>query len=145
MSRNPYVRDAAAQAHEKVAREQASTTKQEFVARWNKMSANLEARLTSAGITIDEGPEPDMSGIPVVDYGRRVQVPTNVPANIPALRMIDEIFAAEADLINSSVRSLQEYDLLHCQDPQNGGSPGLFASAQDKAIAIQGIVDGTRA
>jgi hypothetical protein len=145
MSHNPYVRDSAAQAHEKVARKQASATKTEFVARWKKMTANMEARLASAGITIDEEPEPDMSGIPVVDYGRRVQVPTNRQAYIPALLLINDIYAAEADLISSSVRAVQEHDLLLRQDSKNAESPGLFASAQDQAITIQGIVDATRA
>lgn len=142
MSRNPYIRDAAAQAQEKVASQQATTARREFMARWNKMSADVETQLAAAGIALDDEPEPDTIGIPVVNHGRRFEVPTNVPVNVPALEMIDKIYASEADLLNTTARAVQEYDLRFCQDSE---PPGLYASAGDKALAIQGMVDAVRA
>ena len=106
------------------------------------MPADVEAQLAAAGTTLDGEPAPDMTGIAVVDYDCRLQVPTNRPMNIPALEMIDKIYASEADLLNTTARAVQEYDLRFCQDSE---PPGLYASAGDKALAIQGMVDAVRA
>jgi hypothetical protein len=116
MSHNPYFRNAAAQAQEKVASMQATMARREFMARWNKMRADVEAQLAAAGTTLDGEPAPDMTGIAVVDYDCRLQVPINRPMNIPALEMIDKIYASEADLLNTTARAVQEYDLRFCQD-----------------------------
>ena len=85
MSGNPYVPDAATRAHEKAASKEARSARQDFVAGLSKITADMEAKLAVAGITVDDEPEPDMTGIPVVDYGRRVEMTTVMPVNIAAV------------------------------------------------------------
>lgn len=103
MSGNPYVPDAATRAHEKAASKEARSARQDFVAGLSKITADMEAKLAVAGITVDDEPEPDMTGIPVVDYGRRVEMTTVMPVNIAAVQAISEIYASEAALINNTV------------------------------------------
>jgi hypothetical protein len=140
MSGNPYVPDTASRAHEKVASKEARRARQEFMAGWNEMATDWETKLAAAGITVDDEPEPDMTGIQVVDYSRRVEMSTGIPVNIPAVQAISSVYASEANLINATTRAVQEYQKLFCQDPENQ----LFASAQEQALLTKAYVDRQR-
>ena len=143
MSGNPDVPDNATRAHEKVASKEARRARQEFMTGFSKIVADMEAKLAAAGITVDDEPEPDMTGIQVVDYSRHVAVPVaaGVPVNVAAADAIGKIYASEANLINNTVRVVQEYQQLFCQGPED---PPLFASAQEQALTIQAFVDHQR-
>lgn len=140
MSANPYVHDNATRAHEKAASEEARRARQEFMAGWNEIAADWEAKLVAAGITVDDEPEPDMTGIQVVDYGRRVEMPVGIPVNIPAAQATSSVYVSEADLINTTTRAVQEYQKLFGQDPKDQ----LFASAQEQALLTRAYVDHQR-
>jgi hypothetical protein len=141
MSGNPYVPDAASRAHEKAAsKEEVRKARQEFMAGWNEMAADFEAKLAAAGITVDDEPEPDMTGIQIVDYSRRVEMPAGIPVNIPAVQAISTVYASKAVLVNATTRAVQEYQKLFCQDPENQ----LFASAQEQAFLTKAYVDHQR-
>jgi hypothetical protein len=140
MSGNPYVPDAATRAHEKSASEKERGAREGFMARWNKMAADWEARLVAAGITVDDEPEPDMTGLPAVNYSRRVELSTSVPFNIPALESLKKVYASEVALINSTTRAFQEFQVLFCKE----GDPQLFASAQEEALMTTAFVDRQR-
>jgi hypothetical protein len=140
MSRNPYVPDAATQAHEKSASEKECGARKRFMARWNKMAADWEAKLAAAGVVVDDEPEPDMTGIPAVDYSRRLELPTGMPVNIPAVESLSRVYASEANLINTTTRGVQEYQALFCQE----GEPQMFKSAQEEALVIKAFVDHQR-
>jgi hypothetical protein len=140
MSGNPFVPDAASRAHEKVASEEARRARQEFMTGWNEIAADWEAKLVAAGITVDDEPEPDMTGIQVFDYSRRVEMSTGVPVNIPAVQAISSVYASEAGLINATTRAIQEYQKLFGQDPEDQ----LFASAQEQALWTKAYVDHQR-
>jgi hypothetical protein len=91
MSSNPLVSDSATRAQEKVASQQASKARTDFAARLSKMAADWEARLVLAGITVEDEPEPDMTGIPAVDYSRRVEMTTAMPVNIPTASALNRV------------------------------------------------------
>jgi len=143
MSRNPYVHDAEAQAHAKVAMEKVRGAEQEFMQRCNKMSSDMEDRLAAAGIVVDDEDEPDVPGIPSVNYGRRVELPAGIPANVPVVEMIDRAYATEANLLNTTAQAVRDYSARFGSGVEIPGPFGSSALSQEQRI--QAMVDDRRA
>jgi hypothetical protein len=141
MADNNYVPDNATRAHEKVASNEARRAREEFMTGWNKMAADWEDKLAAAGITVEDEPEPDMTGIQAVDYTRRVEMPTGMPVNVAAAEALSNVYATEANLINTTTRAVQEYQKLFCSGPED---PALFASAEEEAQMTKAFVDHQR-
>ena len=145
MSTNPYVRDAVAQAHAKVASEEVRRAEQEFMTRWNKMSSDMEDRLAAAGIKIDDEPEPDMTETPLIDYMRRIELhlPAGIPANVQVVENIDRAYTSEADLLNTTAKAVRDYSARFGHDAE---LPEPFGnSALNQENRIQAMVDDRRA
>lgn len=143
MSRNPNPNNSAMQAFEKEAEAQADEARQEIINTFDRMAAHCREWLAANGEPQDSGPVPGMSDIHFADYTRRVQMQTNVPANVEDLQSLNNVYAAEGNLLNNTQRALLDYHLRFGKDPEKPASTPVaevVRTMQAFAAKVRGYV-----
>jgi hypothetical protein len=137
MSHNPGVMHANFKTDEASSDE----ARQEIIEACNRMLAQCKEWLVANDVPPEDGPAPALSGIDFVDYTRRVNVPTNVPANIPILESLNEVYVAEGALLNRTQRALIEHHLRFDKDPEDPG----YCSVPEQIRMMQAMAASVRA
>jgi hypothetical protein len=137
MSHNPGVMHANLKADEA----RGDEARQEIIEACNRMLAQCKEWLVANDVPPEDGPAPALSGIDFVDYTRRVNVMTNVPANIPVLESLNEVYVAEGALLNRTQRALMEHHLRFDKDPEDPG----YCSVPEQIRMMQAMAASVRA
>jgi hypothetical protein len=143
MSRNPDPTSLAMQSFAEWAESEGDEARQEMINTFDRMAAHCKDWLAANGEPQNHGTVPDMSDIHFADYTRRVQVPTNVPANIEELGSLNEVYVAEGNLLNKTQRALMEHHLRFGQnrdDPESGPVAEVMKTMQAFAAKVRGFV-----
>ena len=143
MSRNPHPTSSAKLALDKAAEAQANEARQETINSLDRMAATCKEWLAANRESQDSGPVPGMSDIHFADYSRRVQVPTNVPANVEDLLSLNEVYVAEGNLLNNTQRALLDYHLRFGQNAEKPASESVaevIRTMQAFAAKVRGYV-----
>jgi hypothetical protein len=137
MSHNPGVKHAYLKAKEASGDE----IRQEIIETCNRILAQCKEYLVANDVPPKDDPAPALSGIDFVDYTRRVNVPTNVPATIPVLESLNEVYRAEGALLNRTQRALMEHHLRFDKDPEDPG----YCSVPEQIRMMQAMAASVRA
>lgn len=109
------------QAFEKAAEAEGDEARQQMIETFDRMAAFCKDWLVSNEEPMEGRPVPGLSDVHFTDYTRRVQVPTNVPADVEALTSFNEVYVAEGNLLNNTQRALMEH---HLRFNKEAGNPG---------------------
>jgi hypothetical protein len=143
MSRNPNPTSLAMQSFAEMAEAEGDEARQETINSFDRMAAYCKEWLTANGEPLVNESVSGMSDIDFVDHTRRVQVPTNVPANIEDLGSLNEVYVAEGNLLNKTQRALMEYHLRFSQNPDGHESTPVaevMKTMQAFAAKVRGFV-----
>ena len=119
MSQDTRARNSAMQAFEKAAEAGANEARQKTIESFDRMATHCKEWLAANGEPQDSGPVPGVSDIHLADYTRRFKVPTNVPANVEDLQSLNEVYAAEGNLLNNTQRALLDFHRRFGQNTEN--------------------------
>ena len=115
-------RDSASQNFAKAAEAGGDEARQEMINTFDRMAAQCKEWLAANGEPQESGPVRDKSDIDPPDHTRSVQVPTNVPANVEELGLLNELYVAEGNLLNNTQRALMEHYLRFGQKPDDAAA-----------------------
>jgi hypothetical protein len=131
------------QVFEKAVEAEGDEARQQIINSFDRMAAHCKEWLAANGEPLDNGPVPGMSDINFVDYTRRVQMQTNVPANVEDLQSLNEVYMAEGNLLNNTQRALTEHHLRFGQDqddPESTPVANVIKTMQAFAAKVRGFV-----
>jgi len=143
MPHDTHTHDSAMQAFEKAAEAEGDEARQEIIESFDRMAAHCKQWLVANGEPSDSGPVPDMSDVNLVDHTRGVVLPTNVPANVEDLQSLNDVYAAEGNLLNNTQRTLLDYHLRFGKDPDKPASTPVaevVRTMQAFAAKVRGYV-----
>lgn len=131
------------QAFERAVEAERNEARQEVINSFERMAAHCKEWLIANGEPLDSNPVTGMSDINFVDHTRRVQMQTNVPANVEDLRSLNEVYVAEGNLLNKTQHALMEHHLRFGRDPNGPGSTPVaevMRTMQAFAAKVRGYV-----